>query len=63
VHADASTYIAVADTTADWQHGSAQCLSGKDLAGYDFLSVAKDGFVHVSVKPAFESWLGNIVFQ
>jgi hypothetical protein len=28
VHADGSTYIALADATVDWQHGSAQCLSG-----------------------------------
>jgi hypothetical protein len=47
----------------DWQYGSAQCLSGKDLSGYDFLSVTKDGFVPVSVQPTFEARLGNIVFQ
>jgi hypothetical protein len=41
VQADALAYIALADATADWQHGSAQCLSGKDLTGYNFLSVSK----------------------
>jgi hypothetical protein len=35
VYADASAYIAVAGAMADWQHGNAQCLSGKDLIGYD----------------------------
>jgi hypothetical protein len=59
VHADASAYIAL----ADWQHGSAQCLSGKDLTGYDFLSVSKEGFVFVSIKPASEARLSNIIFQ
>jgi hypothetical protein len=49
VHADASTYITLANTTADWQHGSTQGLSGKDLTGYDFLSVSKDGFVSISM--------------
>jgi hypothetical protein len=49
VHTDASTYIALADATADWQHGSTQCLSGKDLTGYDFFSISKDGFVRVSI--------------
>jgi hypothetical protein len=49
VHVDMSAYIALADATADWQHGSARCLSGRDLTGYDFLSVSKEGFVHVSV--------------
>jgi hypothetical protein len=33
VHADASAYIVLADATVNWQHGSTQCLSGKDLIG------------------------------
>jgi hypothetical protein len=60
---DASTYISLADATAGWEHGSVQCLSGKDLAGYDFLSISKDGFVPVSIKPASKAWLSNVVFQ
>jgi hypothetical protein len=63
VHADASAYIALANTTADWQHGGAQCLSGRDLIGYNFLSILKKGFVPMSVKPAFEAQLSNVVFQ
>jgi hypothetical protein len=63
VHADASAYIAVVDATTNWQHGSAQRLSGKDLAGYDFLNVCKDGFVPMSIKTTSEAQLGNIVFQ
>jgi hypothetical protein len=63
VHADASAYITLADVTADWQHGSAQCLSGKELIGYDFLSVSKEGFVPMSVKSVSKARLGNIVFQ
>jgi hypothetical protein len=62
VHADTSTYNALADAMADWQHGSAQCLSGKDITGYDFFSVTMDGFVPMSVQPAFEARLGNVVF-
>jgi hypothetical protein len=49
VHVDASAYIALDDVTTDWQHGSTQCILGKDLTGYDFLSISKDGFVPVSV--------------
>jgi hypothetical protein len=49
MHVDASAYIALADATTDWQHGSAQCLSGKDLTCYNFLGVTKEGFVPVSV--------------
>jgi hypothetical protein len=41
VHGDASAYIALADTMADWLHGSTQFLLGKDFTGYDFLSVTK----------------------
>jgi hypothetical protein len=58
VHADVSTYIALADTRADWQHGGAQCLSGRDLTSYNFLSISKEGFVPVSVKPASEARFG-----
>jgi hypothetical protein len=63
VHADTSAYMALADATADWQHGSAQCLSGKDFTGYDFLSISKKGFVSVSIKSASKARLGNVVFQ
>jgi hypothetical protein len=63
VHADALAYIALVDTTTDWQHGGARCLSGRDLIGYDFLSVSKEGFVPVSIKPASKARLDNIVFQ
>jgi hypothetical protein len=63
VHVDASGYIALADAMVDWQHGSAQCLSGKDLSGYDFLSVSNDGFVPMSVQPASKARLGNVIFQ
>jgi hypothetical protein len=58
-----SAYIALADTTADWQYGSTQCLLRKDFIGYDFLSVYKDGFVTVSVQPVFGTRLGDVVFQ
>jgi hypothetical protein len=63
VHVDASAYIVLANATAYWQHGSTQCLSGKDLIGCDFLSISKEGFVPMSIKPASEARLGNVVFQ
>jgi hypothetical protein len=63
VHADASAYIALADATVDWHHGGAQCLSRRDLIGYDFLSILKEGFVPMFVKPAFKARLGNVAFQ
>jgi hypothetical protein len=63
VHADALLYIALANTTVDWQHGGAQCLLGRDLTGYDFLSIFREGFVPVSAKLASEARLSNVVFQ
>jgi hypothetical protein len=48
---------------AIWQHGGAQCRSGRDLMGYDFLSISKEWFMHVSIKLASEARLGNAVFQ
>jgi hypothetical protein len=63
VHANASAYIALADARADWQHENPHCLSGRDLTGYDFLSVSKEGLVLVSIKPASKARLGNVVFQ
>jgi hypothetical protein len=58
-----SVYIALDDAMADCQHGDTQCLLGRDIIGYDFLSFSKEGFVSVSVKPASEVQLGNVVFQ
>jgi hypothetical protein len=63
VHANESAYSALADAMADWQHGSAQCLSGKNLTGYDFLSVSNYRFVSMSIKLASEAQLSNVVFQ
>jgi hypothetical protein len=62
VHANVSAYIAPVDATADWQHGNTRCLSRKDLIGYDFLSISKEGFVPMSLKLASEAQLGNVVF-
>jgi hypothetical protein len=36
-------------------------LSGRDIIGYNFLSISKEGFVLMSVKPAFKAWLSNVV--
>jgi hypothetical protein len=31
------------------------CLTGRDLSDYDYMSVGKDGFVLISVKPMASS--------
>jgi hypothetical protein len=63
VHEDVSAYIALDVVIIDWQHGSAQCLSWKDLSSYDFLRITKDGFILVSVQPTSEARLRDVVFQ
>jgi hypothetical protein len=50
VHADTSACVAMADSSI-WTYEDVKCLSGLDLLDYDFLSVSKDGFVPVQVKP------------
>jgi hypothetical protein len=60
---DVSASIAITDAMTDWQHGSTQCLSEKDLTSYDFFSVSKDGFMSVSVQLIFETRLRGVVFQ
>jgi hypothetical protein len=63
VHADVSAYIALADVMIDWLYGSTQGLSGKDLIGYNFLSISKDGFVPIFMQLASRARLGGVVFQ
>jgi hypothetical protein len=43
--------VAVAKSQVDILGGRMKCLSGKDLIGYDYISIGKDGFVLISVKP------------
>jgi hypothetical protein len=52
VQADEEVCVAVAESQVDILGGKMECLSGKDLMGYDYISVGKDGFVLISVKPA-----------
>jgi hypothetical protein len=63
VHEDTSAYIALVDESTDWQHGSAQCLLGRDISEYDFLSITKEGFVPISVQSTSKSQLGVVGFQ
>jgi hypothetical protein len=43
--------VAVAESQVDILGRKMECLSGKDLMGYDYMSIDKDGFVAISVKP------------
>jgi hypothetical protein len=52
VQADDDVCIAVIDSQVNIQGGKMKCLTGRDLTGYDYISVGKDGFVPTSVKSA-----------
>jgi hypothetical protein len=51
VTADDTECVAVAESQVDVQGGQVECLTGRDLSDYDYVSVSKDGFVPISVKP------------
>jgi hypothetical protein len=42
--------IAMAEPQSGVQEGCVACLSGRDLCGYDYVSVRKDGIVPISVR-------------
>jgi hypothetical protein len=42
----------VTKSQVDIQGGKMKCLTGKDLMGYDYVSIGKDVFIPISVKPA-----------
>jgi hypothetical protein len=52
VQANKEVCVAMAESHVDILGGKMECLSSKDLTGYDYISVGKDGFVPISVKPA-----------
>jgi hypothetical protein len=51
VQADEDVCITVTESQVDIQGGKMKCLTGRDLMGYNYISVGKDGFVSISVKP------------
>jgi hypothetical protein len=52
VQVDEDVCITVTESQVDIQGGKMKCLTGRDLTSYDYVSVSKDGFVPISVKPA-----------
>jgi hypothetical protein len=55
VQADEEVCIAMAESQVDILGGKMECLSSKDLMGYDYISVDKDGFIPISVKLAISA--------
>jgi hypothetical protein len=52
VQTDEEVCVAMAESQLDLLGGKMECLFGKDLMGYDYISIGKDGFIPISVKPA-----------
>jgi hypothetical protein len=52
VQVDEALCIVVVESQVNILGGKMECLSGKNLMGYDYISAGKDGFVPISVKPA-----------
>src|SRR4051812_43285790 len=50
IYADNSVYVAMAESSLDWQHPNVTCLTGRDLTEFDFLSATKNGFLPVVLK-------------
>jgi hypothetical protein len=51
VQSDEEVCVAMAEFEVDILGRKVECLTIKDLMGYDYISVGKDGFVLISVKP------------
>jgi hypothetical protein len=51
VQANEEVCVAMAESQVNILGGKMECLSTKDLTGYDYISVGKDGFVLISVNP------------
>ena len=51
VHSDSSTDVAVADAPTLGGHDVIACLSSRDLSSFEFISVTRQGFVPMSLKP------------
>jgi hypothetical protein len=52
VQADEEVCVAVAESQVDILGEKMEFLYGKDLMGYHYISISKDGFVPIGVKPA-----------
>jgi hypothetical protein len=55
VQADKEVCIVVAESQVDILGGKMECLSDKGLTGYYYISIDKDEFVSISVKPAIDA--------
>jgi hypothetical protein len=60
VQADEDVCITMTESQVDIQGGKMKCLTDRDLMGYDYVSVDKDGIVLISVKRVISAtWLAH----
>jgi hypothetical protein len=60
VEADEAACVAMAEAWVDVQEGHMGCLTGRDLTDYNYISVSKDGFIPISIRPTTSStWLAD----
>jgi hypothetical protein len=60
VQADEEVCIVVPESQVGILGDKMECFFGKDMIGYDYISVGKDGFVPISVKPVIgATWLAH----
>jgi hypothetical protein len=63
VQANEEVCVAMAKSQVDILDGKMECLSSKDMMGYDDISVGKDGFVLISVKAAIGATGCHTIFH
>jgi hypothetical protein len=51
VKADEAVCVAMVEPQVNMQGGMMECLTRQDLMDNDFMSMGKDGFVPINVKP------------
>jgi hypothetical protein len=60
VQANEDVCITIAVSQVDIQEGNMNCLTSTDMTGYDYVSIDKDGFMPISVKPVIgATWLAH----
>ena len=60
VHSDSSADVAIADAPMLERHDVIACLSGRDLSSFKFISVTRQSFVPMFLKP-IDNWLNIIM--
>jgi hypothetical protein len=63
VVAEDSECVAATEVQDEIRDGISACLSSHDLGDYDYISVGRDGFVPVSIKPTNLTRLSNLGLQ